>query len=68
MQSDVEEVMTDMIESFLLSSDFEIAPGYTNGPPQTLETNKSPTTVRTEREISVQARNLPVYRMMFVKS
>ena len=69
LQSDVEEVITDMIESFLLfSSDFKIAPGYTNGPPQTLETNKSPTTVRTEREISVQNRNLPVYRMMFVKS
>ena len=68
MQSDVEEVIVDMIESFSSCPDFQIAEGYSNGPPETLSSNKNPTHFRTEREISVQKRELPVYRMLFIKT
>ena len=68
LQSDVDEVILDMILSFSLSPSFEIADGYTNGQPETLQLNTNPTPIQTEREISVQRRELPVYRMMFVKT
>ena len=66
--ADVDEVILDMILSFSLSPSFEIADGYTNGQPETLQLNTNPTPIQTEREISVQRRELPVYRMMFVKT
>jgi tRNA (guanine-N7-)-methyltransferase len=65
MQSDVKELLEDMISHFLDSPYFTPAQGYDS---TCLEGNKSAFPVRTEREIATLANGLPVYRMMFIRN
>jgi tRNA (guanine-N7-)-methyltransferase len=64
VQSDVKDLLQDMVTTISESAAFEPAPGYSV---EGISTNVSPVSIQTEREISVLARDLPVYRMLFVK-
>ena len=64
LQSDVFPVIEDMVKSFSDHSDFSPCENYFV---DSLCTNISPFHVQTEREISTLRRNLPVYRMLFMK-
>jgi tRNA (guanine-N7-)-methyltransferase len=65
MQSDVKELLEDMISHFLDSPYFVPAQGYDS---TCLEGNTSPFPVQTEREVATLANSLPVYRMMFIRN
>jgi tRNA (guanine-N7-)-methyltransferase len=65
LQSDVLEVEIDMIETFLRNSSYYIENGYCL---ENLESNINPFNIKTEREIATEAKNLPIYRMLLVKS
>lgn len=65
LQSDVLEMQTYMVTQFSGNRYFLPAEGYDT---RFLNSNKSPVSVKTEREIAVEARGLPVYRMMFVRN
>ena len=62
LQSDVIEVIEDMVAVFGSSPLFKPSEGYSS---TRLLENKSPVNVQTEREVATLARGLPVYRMMF---
>lgn len=62
IQSDVRDVIDDMIEVFNSHPAFEIDPAYSL---EALEANISPFEVLTEREIATINKGLPVYRMQF---
>ena len=65
VQSDVFDVIEDMVQSFLKNINFSPANNYSA---VSLDNNISPVGIKTEREIATLARNLPVYRMLFVKN
>jgi tRNA (guanine-N7-)-methyltransferase len=66
IQSDVKDVLEDMVATVMEKSIFFVAaPGYD---PASIGDNPTPFDVQTEREISVRNRNLPVYRMLFIRS
>jgi len=64
LQSDVPPAIQDMADEFERSAAFEAAEGYSS---ETLADNPSPHAERTEREASVLAQGLPIYRMLLVK-
>jgi tRNA (guanine-N7-)-methyltransferase len=64
VQADVKDVLEDMARTITENGSFDSAPGYSI---DNIETNVSPVSIQTEREISVRARDLPVYRMLFLK-
>mmetsp|Transcript_15676 Transcript_15676/g.15806 ORF Transcript_15676/g.15806 Transcript_15676/m.15806 type:complete len:307 (-) Transcript_15676:112-1032(-) len=64
IQSDILDVMEDMLSHLQAHSYFSLAPNYhlnllTHNPPLT--------SVQTEREIATIAKNMPVYRMKFIR-
>lgn len=61
-QSDIEECITSSVELIESSPYFSPCDGYSS---TSLLTNPNPTSIPTEREISVLKRNLNVYRMLF---
>lgn len=67
LQSDVEDLMNDMISHFSNSRFFDThSTGKYNV--ASLCLNPSPFEIQTEREISTLARGLPIYRMMYQRS
>ena len=64
LQSDVIDVIEDMVETFAAHPEFTPVEGYSM---ERLVDNTSPVAVKTEREKATLARELPVYRMLFVK-
>lgn len=64
VQSDIKDVLEDMVMTISENGSFGAAPGYSV---DSIDTNISPVSIQTEREISVRARDLPVYRMLFLK-
>jgi len=65
LQSDIMDVMQDMVESFHNNEHFVPASGHFI---DKLETNPSPHTIKTEREVATQKKGLPVYRMLFLRA
>lgn len=64
IQSDILDVMEDMVLNFCKNKTLEICSGYDIN---SLDTNISPHNVLTEREIATQNKGLPIYRMMYRK-
>ena len=64
LQSDVVEVIDDMVATFSANSNFIACDSYDIN---NLTANISPVTVQTEREKATLAKGLPVYRMLFAK-
>ena len=65
LQSDIKEVTEDMVQSFAQHRGFSPAIGYAI---DALESNLSPLSLQTEREVSVISKNLPIYRMLLVRN
>ena len=64
LQSDVVEVIEDMVATFAANSNFISSDSYDIN---NLNSNKSPVAVQTEREKATIAKGLPVYRMLFAR-
>lgn len=64
LQSDVVEVIDDMVATFSANSNFIACDSYDIN---NLTANISPVSVQTEREKATIAKGLPVYRMLFAK-
>lgn len=62
MQSDIEELLIDMVTHFSSSEYFVPSADYHI---QQLSSNISPFPIQTEREVSTLSHNKPVYRMLF---
>ena len=62
MQSDIEELLIDMVTHFSSSEYFVPSADYNI---QQLSCNISPFPIQTEREVSTLSHNKPVYRMLF---
>lgn len=62
MQSDIEELLIDMVTHFTSSEYFVPSADYNI---QQLSSNISPFPIQTEREVSTLSHNKPVYRMLF---
>ena len=65
IQSDVIDIMEDMMNRISEARTFDPAPGYNL---DIWSSNPSPTNVKTEREIATESKNLPVYRMLFQRN
>jgi tRNA (guanine-N7-)-methyltransferase len=69
VQSDVKEIMIDMMEHIRNSTYFSPSSGFAV---ERLEQNVSPFkeeyNIQTDREISCQNRNLPIYRMLYQRN
>ncbi len=64
IQSDVLDVLEDMVANFSQHALLEVVEGYDK---EQFDLNPSPNPVLTEREIATFNKNLPVYRMLFRK-
>jgi tRNA (guanine-N7-)-methyltransferase len=65
MQSDVKDLIEDMVSHFAGSPYFAASPSFDT---RTLTNNESPFPIKTEREIATLGHGLPVYRMMFIRN
>lgn len=65
VQSDVKDVAYDMSGTLKASPYFAAVDGYDINK---LDSNKSPFSIQTEREIATLNKNLPVYRMFFQRN
>ena len=64
LQSDILEVAEDMTLNFQNHTSFIVAENFH---PNNLSNNLNPFKIQTEREIATINRNLPIYRMLFIK-
>jgi len=65
VQSDILEVLEDIVETLSSSTDVSPAPEYSMNQ---LDDNINPVGIMTEREIATLAKKLPVYRMLFYRN
>jgi tRNA (guanine-N7-)-methyltransferase len=65
LQSDVLDLMEDMVNTFLSCPAFSVSEGYCR---DSLEANKSPFDILTEREIATLNKKLPVYRLLIERN
>ena len=64
VQSDILEVLEDIVETLSASTNISPAPEYSMNQ---LDENINPVGIMTEREIATLAKKLPVYRMLFYR-
>ena len=64
MQSDIESVAEEMAESFAANDQYEPATGHLL---TALQSNDSPHSVKTEREVATEKKGLPVFKMLFLR-